>query len=277
MVETGVLGLFLIIFILSFLVCALGTMVGLGGGIFIVPLLVIAFKFPIEMAVGATAIALFPSSLMSTIFNLIRKSVDIKLAICLEIPTMIGAALGAYLTSIIPSAPLEFIFGFFLIFLGFKTASSSSKEKGLLGRLVEWLNNLKPQLIKGHYNVSLPSASFFGIVAGMVAGLFGIGGGVIKTPIMLNVFKVPVKVATSTSLFMITFTSMSAGYTHYKLGHIDLKILIPVVTGFVSGAIGGNLLGVRLKDESIKKLIAGSIGLAGIAVITHRTFSLWAS
>lgn len=251
-------------------------MVGLGGGIFIVPILVIAFKFPIEMAVGATAIALFPSSLMSTIFNLIRKSVDIKLAVCLEIPTILGAVIGAYLTSIIPSAPLEIVFGLFLIFLGLKTGSGKTREKGIFLRLIDWLNNLKPQLIKGHYNVSLPSATLFGVFAGIVAGMFGIGGGVIKTPVMLNVFKVPVKVATSTSLFMITFTSMSAGFTHYRLGHVDMQIVAPVVSGFVSGAIGGNLLGIRLKDESVKKLIAFSIGLAGLAVIAHRAFSLWA-
>lgn len=266
--------MFLALFIISFLVCALGTMVGLGGGIFIVPILVIAFKFPIEMAVGATAMALFPSSLMSTIFNLRRKTVDIKLAICLEIPTMVGAVLGAYLTSLIPSGPLEVIFGLFLLFLGFKTASKAKEEKGAFARLIEWLNGLKPRLIEGNYNVSLFSASIFGVTAGMIAGLFGIGGGVIKTPVMLGVFKVPVRVATSTSLFMITFTSLSAGYTHYKLGHVGTSVLLPVVSGFVSGAIGGNLLGVRLKDESIKKLIAASIGLAGIAVIFNRAYSL---
>ncbi len=267
--------MFLTLFILSFFVCALGTMVGLGGGIFIVPILVIAFKFPIEMAVGATAMALFPSSLMSTIFNLRRRTVDIRLALCLEVPTMIGAVAGAFLTSLIPSAPLEVIFGLFLVFLGFKTAGQQKDEKTGFARMVEWLNSLRPRLIEGNYNVSLYSASFFGITAGMIAGLFGIGGGVIKTPVMLGVFKVPVRVATSTSLFMITFTSLSAGYTHYKLGHVGTEVLIPVVSGFISGAIGGNLLGVRLKDESIKKLIAATIGLAGIAVIMNRAYLLW--
>ncbi|WP_034727522.1 sulfite exporter TauE/SafE family protein [Bacteriovorax sp. BSW11_IV] len=259
------------ILLICALVSFLGTMAGFGGGIFIVPILVMFFKVPIEMAIGVTAISLFPSSLLSTCLNIKKKAVDYKLMIALEIPTIVGAFLGAKLTGLIPTKPLEMIFASFLLFMAYKTLWPAKKET-FFSKIVENLNN-KGFLIKNeHYKVSLYSASIFGILAGVLAGLFGIGGGIIKTPIMINIFKVPIKTATATALAMIVFTSLSSGITHWQMGHIEKELLAYVVSGFFLGALIGAWTNSKFTDKHVKKLISFSIALAGMSVFVHAVF-----
>lgn len=262
-----------LLFFVSLLVSLLGTIAGFGGGVFIVPFLTIVMHVPIEIAIGVTACSLFPSSLLSTFFNLKGDLIDFRLAILLEVPTIIGAMLGATLTEYIPIKSLEVIFGLFLLFLSWKNFRPSHSGGGV-AKLIKKLNS-KGHLVKcKHETIGLYSASVFGVMAGAIAGLFGIGGGVLKTPIMINVFKIPPKVATSTALFMIVFTSFFSGITHYRLGHVDLDLLLWVGLGFVTGSFIGNMLGLKTKDQTVKKVIAFSIGLAGVIVgirslITH--------
>lgn len=259
-----------ILFICAF-VSFLGTMAGFGGGIFIVPILVMGFKVPIEIAIGVTAISLFPSSLLSTLWNLKKNIIDFKLMFALEIPTIIGAVIGAKLTSTIPPRPLEMIFSLFLLFMAYKTMWPSQRAN-FFTELIKWMNERGLQIKNNDYTVGLYSASLFGILAGIIAGLFGIGGGVLKTPIMINIFKVPVRVATSTALCMIVFTSFSSGITHWRLGHVSSELLIYVVSGFFLGALIGMIANRKVTDANIKKLISFSIALAGLSVFIHALF-----
>lgn len=246
-------------------------MAGFGGGIFIVPIMVMGFGIPIEIAIGVTAMSMFPSSLLSTVANTKKKLIDFKLMWSLEIPTIIGAVIGAKLTNLIPTRPLEMIFAFFLLFLGWKMSVRSS-GLGPIARMIQWLNRQKPIIKASHYNVSLWASLMFGSLSGILAGLFGIGGGILKTPVMLRVFHVPIRTATATALCMITFTSFSSGLTHWQLGHFDLNLLIATVGGFFAGAVLGNWYGVKLQDDTLKKIIAGSICTAGVAILIH---ALW--
>ena len=233
-----------------------------------VPLLVMGFKVPIEIAIGVTALALFPSSLLSTYLNVRRKTVDFKLMWALELPTIAGAILGAHCTSVLPARPLEIIFSFFLILLSYKIMKPSDAHH-LLGQALSFLNSKKPIIKRQDYKVSLWAAGLFGALSGMVAGLFGIGGGVVKTPVMISIFKVPVKIATSTALCMIVFTSFTSGLTHYTLGHVTPDLLISCGGGFLVGALVGGEVGLKMMEYSLKKIIAVSIFMAGMAVLIH--------
>lgn len=246
----------------------LGTIAGFGGGIFVVPTMVIALGFPIEVAIGVTALSLFPSSLLSSLWNWKNKNIDFKLALLLEPPTVIGAVLGAILTSWLPTRPLEMIFSLFLLFLSYKMRTPPG-QPSLWTPLMKKLNDLKPQLQNDTYKVSCFSAALFGVSAGVLAGLFGIGGGILKTPLMLNVFRVPVRTATATSLAMIVVTSLISGLTHLKLGHVNMVILPFAMGGFLFGAFLGLFIGVRLKDEMIRKFIALSLALAAGSTFIH--------
>lgn len=256
------------LFLLSMLVSSIGTLAGFGGGIFMVPIMVMGFDVPIETAIGVTALSLFPSSILSTIMNLKNQSIDFKLMWSLELPTILGAIFGAHLTALIPARPLEIVFSFFLIFLAYKVIKPS-KSPTALTRGIVFLNSKEPILKRQGYQVSLWAASFFGSVSGVVAGLFGIGGGVLKTPIMLNVFKVPIRTATATALCMIVLTSFVSGVTHYSLGHVDRDLLLSSGSGFFVGAFVGSKFGLKITEHSLKKVVAASIFMAGVATAIH--------
>lgn len=140
-------------------------------------------------------------------------------------------------------------------------------------RFVVWLSGIGPVFQREHngatYAVSAGAALFFGGVSGVVAGLFGIGGGFLKTPIMVRVFRMPAKVAVATALFMIVFTSATSICSHWALGHIELTHGIPVVIGFIFGAVLGNLFKGRISDHHIERHIAIGLLLAAISTMAH--------
>ncbi|MCC7404617.1 MAG: sulfite exporter TauE/SafE family protein [Bdellovibrionales bacterium] len=259
------------LFLGAMMFSALGTIAGFGGGIFLIPLMVIGFSVPVEIAIGVTALSLFPSSLYSSVLNYRQKLIDLPLLVALEVPTIFGAYGGAHLTRWVPTRPLESAFACFLFFLAWKTLRPSDGSSPLL-RWVTALNEQRPQVVKGSNPVSLWSAIFFGGFSGIIAGLFGIGGGILKTPIMIQVFKVPIRRATATALGMIVFTSLISGSTHYQLGHVSTSLLGPCAGGFFTGSIVGNFIGHRIHVDHLKRIIAASIGLAGVAVLIHAAF-----
>ncbi len=259
------------LFLICGLAALLGTLAGLGGGIFVVPIMVMGFGIPIETAIGITAVSLIPSSLISSFSSWRKKNIDFKLIFLLEPPAMIGAILGAFITSLLPREPLERIFAGFLFFLAWRMARrlNSNSSQGPMSRFVNRINSISPHLKNRPYQVSYFAGGIFGSLAGLLAGVFGIGGGILKVPLMLNVFKIPTRTATGTSLMMIALTSVVSGFTHYRLGHVNPYLLAFSASGFASGAIAGIWVGVKIQDRMIGKIIAFSLLLAGAATLAH--------
>ncbi len=269
---------FVLILVFGALFSGFGTLVGFGGGVFMVPMLIIAFNWPINIAVGSVLLALFPSALISTYFNYKNNTVDFIAGIALEIPTMVGTVLGAYLTAVLPVHTTEIIFAFFIIFVGYYmfTKKTEHNKKQLKSSFLYKLNRFGPGIIR-KYNGRAYKISFFlsviaGMGAGMMAGFFGIGGGFLKVPIMVNLFNIPTTVAASTGLFMITITSLTGSISHYLLGHIIFSSAAPVVSGFVLGSFIGNELNVRVNQKMLGKLIGIGLALAGFAVLINALF-----
>lgn len=264
-----------LIFLCGFLFSAFGTVVGFGGGIFMIPVLIIFFHVPIDIAVGSTILALFPGALISTYFNFRKKRIDYIAGIYLEIPTIVGTVLGSLLTSIIPMFTLKIIFSFFICFVGVYTFRKGQKEKLQMTKdnIFFKLNKIGPRIIKrtesGAYRISMLLAGIFGMLAGMMAGLFGIGGGFLKTPIMVNVFGIPPTIAAATALFMIVFTSLTGSISHYLLGHINFTYSIPIVAGFMTGAFIGNQFSIKISEKFLAMLIGSGLILAGIFVVIN--------
>jgi hypothetical protein len=263
----------ILIFSIAALVSSFGTLVGLGGGVFMVPLLILVFKIPIAQAIGSASLALFPAALISTIFNAKRGLIDYRAGIGMEIPTILGAVIGAMLTSILPIAPLEALFSFFIFYTGLKILGilkkeSPSSQDGFLVRI----NSFGPQLVTKDYTVGYLVLVLAGLFSGTIAGLFGIGGGVVKTPIMLKLFKMPARIATSTALFMIMFTGLSSAITHYRLGNVSLVHSTPVVLGFLIGPLVANMIAPQISNKSIEKLIGTALLLASIVLIGRKFF-----
>ncbi len=244
-----------------------GNMIGFGGGIFVIPILVIAFKVPMSMAVGSITLCVLLASTISTFFNFRSRSIDIRIAIAMEIPTIIGAIIGAEITAFLPLKTLEILFSFFVVIIGIKMLSPSRQTAAEGPSLSDRLNTFSPLIhsSRGHF-ISIWVAAIFGGIAGLVAGLFGIGGGFLKTPVMIRVVKLPVQVAVSTSLFMIVFTSLTSSVSHFYLGHIDFNITTPLASGFCIGALVAQRFR-KLSDSTIEKFVGIGLLVASLSVL----------
>ena len=263
----------LILILISFTISMFGSVVGFGGGIFMIPILITVFSYPLTTAVGSVMISLLPSSLISTFLNRKEGYVDFKMGILLEIPTILGVFVGVLLLSYITAQHLEIIFAVLVLLLGFSffiKHNEGRKDQGFFYNL----NTLKPRyIIKNHnnhvaYRFSAWMVLLFGLMAGTLAGLFGIGGGFLKTPIMLRVFRMPAKIATATALFMIVITSTTGSISHYALDHIHLMSAWPIMLGFATGALGGQRLNLSLNSDTLEKLIGMGLVLAGLVMMT---------
>jgi uncharacterized membrane protein YfcA len=270
------------IFIVNFLIIAIGiiislygSLVGFGGGIFMVPVLVTVFHYDLQFAVGAVMIALLPSTLISTYLHRKEGNVDFRMGILLEIPTVIGVIIGSLLIGFLPAKQLEIFFSVVISILGFSFLLKKDKTNSPKSSVFYKLNLLPPRIIiknQAHffaYRVSIWMAGFFGLLAGSLAGLFGIGGGFLKTPIMIKVFGMPAKVAAATGLFMILITSATGSFTHYLQGHIIFDKTWPVVVGFAVGAMLGNKINLGLENSKLEKLVGLGLVLAALIMLSN--------
>jgi uncharacterized membrane protein YfcA len=223
--------------IFSFFISALGNLIGFGGGIFLVPLMISFYQFSVYEAIGIASISLCFGAFISTVFNWRRKLIQVDLALKFILPTMLGSFLGSYSTSIIPDQIVRMIFIALLILLAYKNLAAKTKANRL-----RFSRNLLINMT--------------GVVAGLFAGLLGIGGGFIKTPVLISLFKLPPKKATATSLTLIFFTSCISSATHLHLGHMQLTKSLPIIIAFGLGSIASNLLNKKIKNESIQKLVS---------------------
>jgi uncharacterized membrane protein YfcA len=265
------------IFAIGFVISAFGTLVGFGGGVFMVPILTLVFQIPIQLAIGCVIIALFPSALLSTIHNSRLRLVDFVVGIMLEIPTVIGTIIGARLTNTLPTNQLEILFSIMIICVGItmlrRKADSGSTQLSFFNKLNGLPPRFKRETASGTYRMSGLTVTLFGLISGMIAGLFGVGGGFIKGPLMVLGFGIPARIAAATALFMIVITSAVGSISHYLLGHIQWEIGLLLVLSFTLGAIFGNRRARVTSETTLVRFIGVGLIAAGlsmaVSVATH--------
>jgi len=258
------------IFAVGFAISAFGTLVGFGGGVFMVPILTLVFHIPIQLAIGCVIVALFPSALLSTIHNTRLGLVDFTIGLMLEIPTVIGTVIGAQLTDVLPTNQLEILFSVMIVTVGVtmlrRRPESGPAQLGFFKKL----NELPPRFTRataaGTYRMSGLTVTLFGLISGMIAGLFGIGGGFIKGPLMVLGFGIPARIAAPTALFMIVITSAVGSFSHYMLGHIQWEIGLLLVFSFTLGALFGNRRARVISETSLVKFIGLGLIAAGLSM-----------
>ncbi|WP_187261039.1 sulfite exporter TauE/SafE family protein [Pontibacter beigongshangensis] len=265
------------IFFIGIVVSAFGTIIGFGGGVFMVPVLIIFFGYNIEIAIGSTMSALVPASLIASVFNLRDKSIDYLVGTLIQLPAVVGTVLGAFLVASLPVARLQFIFSVFVTLIGVyflfnRQAKAPPKHSGLMYQMrgvpTSFIRINKVKKLAYRLNVGL--VAIFGFMTGIVAGLFGIGGGFLQTPIMTKLFRMPYQVATSTSLFILVITSFTGFVSHYLIGNVFWSRSLPVMAGFMVGAVGGNIIKQKWPPKNhIDELIALGLLLAGLGVLLH--------
>ncbi|MDX5421737.1 MAG: sulfite exporter TauE/SafE family protein [Hymenobacteraceae bacterium] len=266
-----------IIFLVGMLVSGFGTIIGFGGGVFMVPLLIIFFGYNIEIAIGSTMSALVPASIIASVFNLRDRSIDYVVGTLIQLPAIIGTVLGAFLVAFLPVFQLQFIFALFVVLVGIAmVASKKQKERTRRAGVMYRIRRAPTSFIRKNrakhlaYRINGGLVSALGFVSGVMAGLFGIGGGFVQTPMMIKLFRIPAQIATSTSLFILVITSFTGFISHFLLGNVQWGRSLPLMAAFSLGAIGGNILKKRrAKEQNIEKLIGIGLLLAGTGVLLN--------
>jgi uncharacterized membrane protein YfcA len=239
----------------SYFAGLLGSLTGLGGGVVIIPLLTLLLHVDIHYAIGASLVSVIATSSGSAAAYVKEGITNIRLGMFLEIATTAGAFTGAILAVYIPTHHIAVIFGIILIF----SAILSLREKaehinGQKTFLAEKLKLGGSYPVNGElveYGVSNIAGGFFMMIfAGIISGLLGIGSGALKVVAMDGIMRIPFKVSTTTSNFMIGVTAAASAVVYLQRGYIHPGIAMPVVIGVLFGAISGSKILVNTQSSA---------------------------
>lgn len=234
---------------------------GFGGSVFLTPVLTVFFGFPLVDVVASISLALFTASFTSSVLNFFAKNIRYKVALALELPTVVGVIIGTSLLGTLPEDVIKIFFSVVLVAISFLNII---KEKP---RLLTAPTMIPPKIKMGSHYVSLPAILGSGVFGGFFAGLLGMGGGFVKTPILFGIFKLSSREGTATSLFMIMFTSLVAASTHIYHQRVDYNLALLTSSGFFVGAILSFLLGKKSSNDFTKKMV--TVGLIVSAILIH--------
>lgn len=236
----------------SFFAGVIGALIGLGGGAIITPLLVLVFGIDIRYAMGAALVSVIGSSSGAAAAYLRDGISNMRVGLFLCMATTTGAVAGAYLATVLNQAALSIIFGAaLLVTVGLSLRRSPSAE--------EQARPSDPLAVKFRFEGSMPTSTGWSPyrvynvipgflvmeVAGVLSGLLGIGSGAFKVLAMDQIMKIPFKVTSATSNFMIGVTAAASVGIYLKRGYIDPALVAPVALGILGGAfVGARLLPV---------------------------------
>jgi hypothetical protein len=256
-------------------------MLGVGGGPIIVPVLTLALGLPIHVAIGSSLIAIVANSCTAAGVYTKTRLTNVKLGLLLETTTTPGAIIGGLIAAVIAPAVLNVLFGLILIYTAYTMItrryilyenalpkdSSAKPDKAAddlpssltasyhdqnLGKVVTYKVNHVPQGLV---------ASFF---AGVLSSLLGIGGGIIKVPVMSLIMGVPMKAAIATSTFMIAITTTVGALIYYYHGYIYPIVVAPLVIGAVIGARLGVELAQRARGILLRRIFGAFLLLVAL-------------
>jgi uncharacterized membrane protein YfcA/uncharacterized membrane protein len=264
------------IFLGSIAAGLLGSLVGLGGGVLIVPLLTLLFGFPIYFAIGASIISVIATSSGAAAAYVRDRLTNLRAGMFLEIATTTGAICGAFLAGLLAPNLLSVIFGVILIISAAPLVFKIGEElpQGVKNdRLANWLhlNGCYPDHYLHRevcYEVTrTPLGLAMMYVAGLISGLLGIGSGTFKVLALDVAMRLPMKVSTTTSNFMIGVTAAASAGIYFSRGDIPPLIAAPVALGVLIGALTGARVLVHLSNRILRTIFLVIIVVASIEMI----------
>jgi uncharacterized membrane protein YfcA len=259
----------------AFIAGFLGSLTGLGGGVVLVPLLALLFKVDLRYAIGASLVSVIATSSGAAAAYVKEGFSNIRIGMFLEIATTIGALVGAYLATRVPSNAIAIIFGAVLIYSAYVSAKTPPRSQHgqqldpLATRLK--MNGAYPTAdgpVNYHVrHVPQGFAMMFG--AGTLSGLLGIGSGAVKVLAMDQAMRIPFKVSTTTSNFMIGVTAAASAGIYLRRGYIDPGLVMPVMLGVLLGSMLGARVLVKAPTRILRWVFGVVIVLLGIEMIYH--------
>ena len=258
-----------------------GSLLGLGGGILIVPLLTVGFGVPFREAVGISLVCVIVTSSAAAGVYLQRHTANLRLGMLLEVFTATGALLGGLVAFALPERVLAGLFAALLAWTAFSmlrrgraeaaaTAPSTPTDpvEGAGAAPVDQGDrgaasaSLADEVAGPGYRPRRLGAGAGGSLgAGMLSALLGVGGGIVKVPLMHLVMGVPLKVATATSNLMIGVTAAASAVVYLVRGGIDPYIAGPTAVGVFAGAMVGSRLAARIDVRILRILFVGVLAL----------------
>jgi len=259
----------------SFAAGFLGALTGLGGGVVIVPLLTLLFGVDIHYAIGAALVSVIATSSGAAAAYVREGYSNIRVGMFLEVATTVGALTGAALVLYLRVSVISVIFGIVLLYSAYSSVSHTPHPTadGKSDRTATWLkmdstyptpNGLASYHVRG---VPLGFALMF--VAGLLSGLLGIGSGAVKVLAMDKAMRLPFKVSTTTSNFMIGVTAAAGAGIYLSRGYIDPGLAMPVMLGVLAGSLlGAQLLG-GAKVRVLRLVFSGVVAVLAAQMIYH--------
>ncbi|HVI44462.1 MAG TPA: sulfite exporter TauE/SafE family protein [Chitinophaga sp.] len=257
----------------AFLAGLLGSLTGLGGGVVIIPLLTLVFHVDIRYAIGTALIASIATSSGSASAYVKEGITNIRLGMFLEIATTTGAVAGALIAVYMSTNVVAIIFGCVLIFSALmnfrkKQEHTSDEDVSRLAKQLR-LNGTYPNNgAMVSYKVRHVSGGYCMMMfAGVMSGLLGIGSGALKVLAMDTIMRIPFKVSTTTSNFMIGVTAAASAVVYLQRGYISPGLCMPVVLGVLAGAFGGSKLLVKANVKWLRIVFSVVITFLALQMI----------
>ena len=223
-----------------------GALTGIGGGLVVTPVLTLFLGVPIRYAIATSLCCVIATSSGAAARYVEQRLTDVRLGMTLELATTVGAVCGAILAGVVSREVLAALFAFLLIYGG-----SSMLRQTLKPRVA------MPSDPDSYRVTHLPLGLVGAGGAGIISGLLGVGGGIIKVPLMYLVMGVPFKVATATSNFMVGVTAAASAFIYYSRGDMLPLIVAPTAIGVFVGASVGTHIFRRAKSRGLEILFSG--------------------
>jgi uncharacterized protein len=251
----------------------LGSLTGLGGGVVIVPLLVLAFGIDIHYAIGASLVSVIATSSGAAAAYVSEGFSNIRIAMFLEIATTVGALTGAALAAHVPASGIAIVFGVVLLYSAYVSmrphaiANPSAAPDPLAVALR--FDSAYPEVdgIRAYHVRGVPAGFGLMFIAGNLSGLLGIGSGAVKVLAMDQAMRLPFKVSTTTSNFMIGVTAAASAGVYLRRGYIDPGIAMPVTLGVLVGALIGSRLLQYVRIKWLRALFACVIAALALEML----------
>ncbi len=258
----------------------LGAILGTGGGVFLIPLLLLAFHVPMHFAVATSIVSVVATSTAVASVNVERGTANMRLGMTLEIATSLGAIVGGLTAGLLHPAVLETLFAIVLLptaVLMWRGVTENSEQASEPATEIDSTAESACENSRGGSFVSLLAGRYFdprlqreviylvqrlwaglgiSFIAGNLSGLLGIGGGVFKVPALHLACRVPIKAAAATSNFMIGVTAAASAFLYYGRGDVRPALTASIVVGVIAGSAIGSKISPYLHGQAIKRLFS---------------------
>ena len=237
----------------------LGALLGLGGGIFLVPALTLIFHLPMRAAVGTSLVGVIATSAGVAAVAPRGRGANVSLAIRLEMATAAGALGGGLLAGIMSPSVLSILFAVVVFGTAAYLLYKSRPHPG---------DGEPEQLFRRKYTLrNWPVGLGVSSLAGMASGLLGVGGGFIKVPVMYAVMGAPLGIATATSNFMVGITAAASIFVYLHRGDVHPLVVVPTAVGVFGGAMAGVYVLPRVRAAWLRLALIGLLVLMGVQML----------